>query len=143
MPTINPLRDSAELLEAMAVGSVKLASEVATESPAIATDARTALTRANNLVERRNWLDDAEKAAGIAELLHRLADRADWTAGQRTPVATGENYASLVSDAAAEYSERLDRIQQFVIGFRNVPGSESWFEKIAKPILKMAAGEKQ
>ncbi|OZF05218.1 hypothetical protein CH302_00925 [Rhodococcus sp. 15-2388-1-1a] len=122
---------------------MKLASRVSTESPSAAPDSRQALTRTNRLMERRNWIDDATQTAQLAAALHSLADRADKAVdAEPVEIDRGEILASAVSDAAAEYSERLTRIQDFVFGFKNVPHAEQWWQSIGVPIVKMAAGEK-
>lgn len=93
-----------------------------------------------NSISPPRRLEDVTDVELVDEVLLRLGGR---PAGiEATEVDRGEIVASAISDAAADYSERLTRIEGFVNGFRNVPYAVQWFEHVGQPILKMARGEK-
>lgn len=141
---VTSLREAAEVLEEMAVGAVNLASQRSTESPYAGTTPEQQQSLVQQMQERKSYIYDAGQNVQIAEVMHRLADRADKAANTKpVEIDRGEILASAVSDAAAEYSERLARIEGFVSGFRNVPDAVKWFEHVGQPILNMARGKTQ
>nr|WP_143545627.1 hypothetical protein [Rhodococcus sp. 06-1059B-a] len=135
---VSSLREAAEVLESMAIGAVNLASACSTESPYAGGTPEQQQLLVQQMQERKSYIYDAGQSVQIAEVFHKLADRAEADGVDHTPVDRGD----LISDQAAEYSERLDRIQDFVLGFRNVPGAAQWFENVGEPILKITRGAK-
>ncbi|OZE98112.1 hypothetical protein CH299_18050 [Rhodococcus sp. 14-2686-1-2] len=119
----------------MAIGSVNLASQRTTESPFSAVDDSERARIYHEMQERKSYIYDAGQNVQTAEVFHRLADRAEPT--EPVEIDRGD----FISDQAGEYTDRLTRIETFVLGFRHVPEAQQWFDNVGIPILDMAKGK--